>query len=102
MAQAKGPRRKHVPMRTCVACRQIRGKRDLVRVVRTPAGTVQVDLTGKVAGRGAYLCRMRSCWDQALASHKLNGALKEPLSPVDTAVLAAFAATLPETLATEA
>jgi uncharacterized protein len=102
MAQAKGPRRKHVPMRTCVVCRQIRGKRDLVRIVRTPAGVVQVDLTGKVAGRGAYLCRMRGCWDQALAGHKLNSALKEPLTPADTAALAAFAATLPDTLANEA
>ncbi len=102
MGQVKGPRRKHVPMRTCVVCRQTRGKRDLVRIVRTPAGVVQVDLTGKVAGRGAYLCRMRSCWEQALTGHKLNGALKSPLSPAETAALAEFAATLPETLATEA
>ena len=102
MAQVKTPRRKHVPMRTCVMCRQTRGKRDLVRIVRTPAGSVQIDLTGKVAGRGAYLCRVRGCWERARASDKLSAALKAPLGPNDQAMLAAFAATLPETLATEA
>src|SRR5512146_166854 len=99
---AKGPpRRKHVPLRTCIACRQNRGKRELVRVVRTPAAGVQVDLTGKVAGRGAYLCRARTCWSQALGSRKLETALKTTLSDEERAALQAFAATLPETLTTE-
>ena len=60
--EPKGPRPKHVPQRTCVVCRSERGKRELVRIVRTPAGAVQVDPTGKVAGRGAYLCKARLCW----------------------------------------
>ncbi len=102
MTQAKTPRRKHVPMRTCVVCRQTRGKRDLVRIVRTPAGAVQIDPTGKVAGRGAYLCKVRGCWEQARTSDKLSAALKAHLSPADQAMLAAYAAALPETLATEA
>lgn len=102
MTKVKGPRPKHVPMRTCVVCGQTRGKRELVRVVRTPEGTVQVDPTGKLAGRGAYLCRAQTCWEPALAGHKLSAALKVPLRPEDAAGLAAFAATLPVSLVTEA
>ncbi|HUW09157.1 MAG TPA: YlxR family protein, partial [Anaerolineae bacterium] len=49
-------RRKRIPQRTCVACRQVQGKRALVRIVRLAGGDVQVDPTGKLAGRGAYLC----------------------------------------------
>src|ERR671916_796064 len=48
---------RHIPERTCVACRSPRPKRELVRVVRAPDGTVTVDDTGKKSGRGAYLCR---------------------------------------------
>lgn len=99
--KAKGPRPKHVPMRTCIACRQERGKRDLVRVVRTPAGAVQVDPTGKLAGRGAYLCRARSCWEQALQGNRLGAALKTALTAEQLAVLRDFAATLPEGLPAE-
>src|SRR5688572_21393040 len=50
--KAKGQRPKHVPQRTCVACREIDAKRGLIRLVRTPEGTVDVDPTGKRAGRG--------------------------------------------------
>lgn len=96
MPKPKGPRPKHVPIRTCIACRQEAGKRELVRVVRTPSGSVQVDLTGKLAGRGAYICRARACWGQALQGQRLSAALKTTLSAEDLAALQAFAATLPE------
>ena len=96
MAKAKGPRPKHVPIRTCIACRQEAGKRELVRVVRTPSGSVQVDPTGKLAGRGAYVCRARACWEQALQGHRLSTALKTNLSADSLAALQAYAATLPE------
>jgi predicted RNA-binding protein YlxR (DUF448 family) len=96
MAKAKGPRQKHVPLRMCIACRQTSAKRELVRVVRTPDATIQLDPKGKVAGRGAYLCRDRKCWDQALRSRKLDLALKAALSEEEAAALRAFAATLPE------
>jgi uncharacterized protein len=90
------PPRRHIPLRTCVACRRTGGKRDLVRVVRTPAAGVQVDITGKLAGRGAYLCKNRSCWEQGLRSQRLNQALKTTLTSEEVAALRAFAATLPE------
>lgn len=92
----KGPRPKHVPQRTCVVCRSERGKRELVRIVRTPAGEVRVDPTGKVAGRGAYLCQARPCWQGPALAHKLNAALKTTMSAEDLAALRAYAETLPE------
>ena len=60
------------PERSCIACRESRSKRDLIRVVRTPSGEVALDLTGKLSGRGAYLCKRSSCRDKGL-----NGAILE-------------------------
>jgi predicted RNA-binding protein YlxR (DUF448 family) len=67
------------PQRTCVACRTERQKRDLVRVVRAPDGTVAIDTTGRAAGRGAYLCADGSCWQLALKKGSLQRALAAPL-----------------------
>ena len=88
---------KHIPQRTCIVCHQVRNKRDLVRVVRTAGAGVVVDPSGKQAGRGAYLCRVRDCWDIALApkSKVLDHALKATLSDVERATLNTFAQTLP-------
>ena len=58
---------KHIPQRTCIACRTVRGKRDFVRIVRGTNEHVEADVTGKKSGRGAYLCRQRECWDEALS-----------------------------------
>lgn len=68
------------PVRTCVACRSAREKRDLVRVVRTPDGRVLLDATGRAPGRGAYLCADGSCWVTALKRSALERALGVPLS----------------------
>ncbi len=65
----------HVPQRTCIACRQVGGKSGLVRVVRTPSGEVRLDDTGKLPGRGAYLCRREACFEQAVKQKKLGRAL---------------------------
>jgi predicted RNA-binding protein YlxR (DUF448 family) len=62
-----------------VACRTSRPKRDLVRVVRTPDGRVELDETGRAAGRGAYLCRDAACWNTALDRGALGRALEVPL-----------------------
>jgi uncharacterized protein len=87
-------RPRHVPMRTCVGCRQEQPKRQLVRVVRTPGGPVVVDPTGKAAGRGAYLCHRPECWAAALRRDALAGALKVPLTPEDRVALDTFAESL--------
>jgi len=88
-----GPQRvKHIPQRTCVGCRSVQAKRQLVRVVRGPAGRVAVDPTGKAAGRGAYLHDRRACWEQALNSGALEHALKIHLTAEAQAELRAHGA----------
>ncbi|MCD6344403.1 MAG: YlxR family protein [Anaerolineae bacterium] len=91
------PKQRHIPERTCIACRTKRPKRDLVRVVRAAAGGVLVDETGKRNGRGAYLCRQRECWEQALRRGSLNRALDATLNTDEIAALQAYAAALPGT-----
>jgi predicted RNA-binding protein YlxR (DUF448 family) len=89
------PRPRHVPLRTCIACRQSRPKRELIRVVRTPDGHVVLDPTGKKSGRGAYLCARRACWEPALRKGKLEHEFELTLSPEDRAELEAYIETLP-------
>jgi predicted RNA-binding protein YlxR (DUF448 family) len=87
---------RHVPLRTCVACRTTGEKRGLVRIVRTSQGGVEVDLTGKADGRGAYLCRRRQCWLEALRREGLARALRVKIWDTDVAKLKAFAEELAE------
>ena len=60
------------PERTCIACREVKTKRELVRLVRNPEGTVELDETGKANGRGAYICRKAACWERALQGNRLE------------------------------
>jgi len=85
---------KHVPQRTCVGCREVLPKRTMVRVVRTAEG-VQIDPTGKLAGRGAYLHDRRECWERGLKG-ALAHALKTTISMDDRAKLDDFMTTLPQ------
>ncbi len=71
---------KHVPLRTCVACRQERAKRELIRLVRGADGHVEIDTTGRKAGRGAYLCPAGECLETGLKSNRLEHALRGSLS----------------------
>lgn len=87
-------RRKHVPLRTCIACRQTRPKRELIRIVRTPEATIEIDPGGKRPGRGAYVCANRQCWETALEQRRLYRALKCQLSAEDEAALRESAASL--------
>ena len=84
---------KHVPQRTCVGCREVLPKRTMIRIVRTAEG-VQVDPTGKLAGRGAYLHDRRECWEQGLKG-ALAHALKATISMEERAKLDEFMNTLP-------
>lgn len=83
--------RGHVPLRTCVVCSAKTDKRALVRIVRSPSGSVEVDATGKLPGRGAYLCLIRECWDVALKRNRLDHRLKSAVSPEDRQALRRFA-----------
>ncbi len=89
-------KQKHVPMRTCIQCRQVRAKRELVRIVRTPEGDIQIDEKGKVSGRGAYLCRSRPCWEQAVAQNRLQHALKTKLDSQQKGQLLEYGARFPD------
>jgi len=84
---------KHVPQRTCVGCREILPKRQMLRIVRTAEG-VRVDPTGKLAGRGAYLHDRRECWTHGLRG-ALAHALKAELTAEDRMELENFVKTLP-------
>jgi uncharacterized protein len=87
--------RKHVPQRTCIACKQVRPKRELIRVVRSPDGHIALDPTSKKSGRGAYVCARRSCWDIALKKGKLEREFETTLVPEDRAALDEYYASLP-------
>ena len=71
---------RHIPERRCVTCGQKFPKGDLIRIVRTPQGTVSVDITGKSAGRGAYICTNSDCWGKGLAKGNLDRSLAVTLS----------------------
>ncbi len=88
---------KHVPERTCVACRTARPKRHLVRIVRTPEGGVEVDKTGRRNGRGAYLCPAQECWRLARTRRSLDQALGIAVSQETWQSLEEFSQRLPET-----
>ncbi len=71
---------KPIPQRTCIACRKVRAKQELVRLVRIPDSGVEVDATGKRAGRGAYLCRLPECWETGLKGNRLEYTLKTTIT----------------------
>jgi predicted RNA-binding protein YlxR (DUF448 family) len=96
--RASTPKRpKHIPQRMCIACRQVKPKRELLRIVRTPEGHVEIDPTGKKSGRGAYLCANRSCWTIGLKKKRLEQELETTISEPDRVALEGYAATLPST-----
>ncbi|MEK3882180.1 YlxR family protein [Paenibacillus sp. PL2-23] len=72
-------RPRKIPLRKCVACQEMMPKKELIRIVRTPDGEVGIDLTGKKAGRGAYLCGKVSCFKLAKKTKALDRALKLPV-----------------------
>ena len=84
---------KHVPQRTCVGCREVLPKRKMIRIVRTAEG-VQVDPTGKLAGRGAYLHDRRECWQRGMKG-ALAHALKATITDNERAQLEEFMNALP-------
>lgn len=95
---------KHIPQRTCIGCRTVQSKRELMRIVRTPEGTVMADPTGKKNGRGTYVHKSRDCLENVIgAPGKLQHALRleSPIAPQDLIILANLAKTFPALDATE-
>ena len=83
--------RGHVPLRTCVVCNTNTDRRDLIRLVRIRDGSVEIDNTNKMPGRGAYLCRRQICWGSALKKNRLEHKLRGRLSTENWLALKNFA-----------
>lgn len=71
---------KKIPQRKCVGCGEMKPKKELIRVVRSPEGEISLDLTGKKAGRGAYVCPDKECISKAYKGHRLEKALEKQVN----------------------
>lgn len=69
-----------IPQRTCIGCNEVRNKKELIRIVRTPESEVLVDFTGKKSGRGCYICPSSSCLEKALKGNLLEKKLEVKIS----------------------
>ncbi len=85
-------KQRKTPTRMCVGCREMKPKRELLRVVRSPEGEISLDPTGKKSGRGAYVCPDAECLKRAVKTRQLERALE---APVSDAVLEALQAQMP-------
>ena len=65
---------KKIPMRQCLGCREMKPKKELIRVVRSPEGEISLDFRGKAPGRGAYLCKDGDCLKKAVTGKSLERA----------------------------
>lgn len=74
------PKPKKIPQRQCVGCREMKDKKELVRVVKSPDGEISIDTTGKKPGRGAYLCHNADCLKKARKSRALERAFSMQVS----------------------
>ncbi len=74
------PKPKKLPMRMCIGCQEMKVKKELIRIVRTPEGTVEIDRTGKRNGRGAYICPHKECLEKAIKAKRLGKALKHNIN----------------------
>ena len=74
-----------IPIRTCIGCQCKKPKKEMIRIIKTPEGNIEIDKTGKKSGRGAYLCSNVECLDIALRKNNLNRSLKQdiPLKTLD-------------------
>ncbi len=67
---------KKIPMRQCTGCREMKPKRELIRVVRSPENEIALDFKGKAQGRGAYVCKSQECLKKAIKSKALERSLE--------------------------
>ena len=86
---------KKIPMRMCVGCREMKPKKELLRVVRSPEGEVSFDLSGRKPGRGAYVCHSRDCLLRAIKQKQLERTFEAPISDAVRDALSAQIGDLP-------
>ena len=70
---------KKKPTRTCMGCNEAREKQELLRIVKSKDGTIEVDLTGKKNGRGAYICKNEQCLDKVIKSKRLQRVFEQEI-----------------------
>ena len=85
----------NMPLRTCVFCRTKTEKQKLLRLCRKLSGEIVLDASGKLSGRGTYLCHSQACWQGALEKNKLNYSLRGFLSEENKQLLLKFGMSLP-------
>lgn len=71
---------KKQPARRCIACNEQKDKKELLRIVRTPEGNIEIDVTGKKNGRGAYICKSEECLKKVIKSKKLERSFEKEIS----------------------
>ncbi len=84
-------KKKKVPLRICIGCREKMPKKELVRIVRTPENEIMLDTTGKKPGRGAYICLREECFKKAVKGKRLERNLQQPIT---SELISEIAATL--------
>ena len=67
---------KKIPMRMCLGCNEMKPKKEMIRVVKSPEGEISLDFTGKKSGRGAYICKNKECYEKAIKSKRLSRSLE--------------------------
>ncbi len=92
---------KKIPMRMCVGCREMKPKKELLRVVRSPEGEVSFDLTGRKSGRGAYVCADEACLARAIRQKQLERAFSAPISDAVREQLTQQIASIPKPVSAE-
>ena len=89
-------RNKYKPQRTCIGCRQIKEKKDLIRLVCNRNEVIEIDSSAKKPGRGAYLCPKKDCWELGVRKNYLERALRTKLSDDNRLALIEYSSKLPE------
>ncbi len=70
---------KKIPMRQCIGCSEMKAKKEMIRVIKTAEGTISLDATGRMNGRGAYICPSSECLQKAVKSKGLERSFKMPI-----------------------
>lgn len=72
--------KKKIPMRKCLGCNEMKPKKEMIRIVRSPEGNINMDLKGKASGRGCYICPNTECLDSAIKTKRIESALETKMT----------------------
>ncbi len=75
------PKKRKIPLRVCIGCQEKKPKKELIRIVKTPEETIEIDFKGKRSGRGTYICPNLECLKKAVKGKRIEKSLQRPVSP---------------------